>query len=1188
MKTFKDLMNEVAQPLSKGEQNFKALHGSLEAVNKNMVPGVTDQDHIFKGLPRKEDPSTASYENFRDDDESEEAYDKGLQMHPTAQERDVDIGEDYKPPEKDIDSHFKKQSKKMQDAINLHLRKGNSYWDSYRKAKVHVKEELEIDEAMKKSDVMGALKQHQTKAIETRSKQFDADVELNRASKFGSPEEKEKARKESDKISSTAHYHGVQTNRARQLISRMKGEPGDHAKNAKVNSKLAKLVKKSIPEEFNLNEKHLTTAEKKKREEIAKAMERKNPGMDKSMKMAIATSTAKRVAEDYDNYDIDYEGEMAKAELNAICDKASVLSKMLQNDTQLEAWLQSKITKAKYMIDSVYDYMMYSKPNTNPQPDQSSAMATNYGTFLNRMGEEVEMEEEWVVKKGNQIVHRGNKQKDALKAAREHGLDSRAVSATHGAGGEKAHSYFKADDETGGSLLAAVARKKAEKAAAKDKQLRKKLRENIEQLDEKIMASDYKVTTEPHKDGYRPKVVHKTRGSVMYMSGTTYKTKEHAKGHADAYLQGYAERGDTHATTRALNYSKKNKEHIMEDMQLEEGVVDVFAHERNDNSPKLQDWSRAKLDKHRKIPHGTYSRKDIEDEHKRRIRTSEYEMRSKAPVKEETEQLDELSKKTMLSYVDKALRDKRRTDRAHGAESNKPYSTSAAGKSDFSIKQLGKESDKRHKGIVTATKKLAKEETEQLDELSKKTMANYIGKAVKDKGMADRALGREDSIGRSVSPILNKMNAKREAGLKHDSAKRQKGINMAVSKLAKEETEHLDELSKKTLGSYIKKAADDIGWQAADAGKQLGAGGYKSSGWTKHLDKAKQRIKGVAKATDRLTKEELEMDEAMSLSQSSAAKKIIGDVAKKTPTGKVPFQSIVYTKSGKQVTHGYHDSEGNKVITKVTKEELELDEARRGRPRKDGSKPEGEDDGGREHIVMQLRKVVNLRGQKPVEFNDNSKHDVSVEHAKKALAKHDSMHKAADKQAYAERLAKSHGSFKSAVSEAVDPQTMRSDRGQLRTFVRQDATGKFVVGKRREARKELSVDAAMNEALKGDQHKIDANKNGKIDAVDFKILKHKKKMLESLKVNMAQDSVDKIKKDPLASKEKIVLPPTQGNKPVGGEDQVHVGKFSVAEQATLNSLYESLSDKNKVKFEEKIQTEEGAIELLAFAQEQGF
>lgn len=49
-----------------------------------------------------------------------------------------------------------------------------------------------------------------------------------------------------------------------------------------------------------LAEKKLTPAELKKREEIAKAMEKDNPGMDMGKKMAIATATAKKVAEDKD------------------------------------------------------------------------------------------------------------------------------------------------------------------------------------------------------------------------------------------------------------------------------------------------------------------------------------------------------------------------------------------------------------------------------------------------------------------------------------------------------------------------------------------------------------------------------------------------------------------------------------------------------------------------------------------------------------------------------------------------------------------------------------------------------------------------------------------------------------------------------------------------------------------------
>ena len=47
----------------------------------------------------------------------------------------------------------------------------------------------------------------------------------------------------------------------------------------------------------DIREKKLTKAELKKREEIAKAIEKDNPDMPMDKKMAIATATAKRVAE---------------------------------------------------------------------------------------------------------------------------------------------------------------------------------------------------------------------------------------------------------------------------------------------------------------------------------------------------------------------------------------------------------------------------------------------------------------------------------------------------------------------------------------------------------------------------------------------------------------------------------------------------------------------------------------------------------------------------------------------------------------------------------------------------------------------------------------------------------------------------------------------------------------------------
>ena len=63
----------------------------------------------------------------------------------------------------------------------------------------------------------------------------------------------------------------------------------------------------------------------------------------------------------------DHEVSMARGELEAISDKALKLSSILQGKSDegnpLEAWVQSKITKAKDYINSVADYMEYNPDN---------------------------------------------------------------------------------------------------------------------------------------------------------------------------------------------------------------------------------------------------------------------------------------------------------------------------------------------------------------------------------------------------------------------------------------------------------------------------------------------------------------------------------------------------------------------------------------------------------------------------------------------------------------------------------------------------------------------------------------------------------------------------------------------------------------------------------------------------------
>ena len=125
---------------------------------------------------------------------------------------------------------------------------------------------------------------------------------------------------------------------------------------------------------------------------------------------------------------------------------------------------------------------------------------------------------------------------------------------------------------------------------------------------------------------------------------------------------------------------------------------------------------------------------------------------------------------------------------------------------------------------------MASDDFEQLDELSKGTLANYAQKAAHDVGskmyraggMGVTAAVKNQDGNTPLGNYYNKERAKSQS----KALTRLQGIKTAAKKLAKEEFEdysleeiqdfmqtedydQLDELSKKTLGSYVKKATDD-------------------------------------------------------------------------------------------------------------------------------------------------------------------------------------------------------------------------------------------------------------------------------------------------------------------------------------------------------------------------------------------
>jgi hypothetical protein len=59
------------------------------------------------------------------------------------------------------------------------------------------------------------------------------------------------------------------------------------------------------------------------------------------------------------NEEDDYEGDMALTELAAIIDKATTVRRLISSNSELPAWLQSKITIAAHNVTAIHDYIKY-------------------------------------------------------------------------------------------------------------------------------------------------------------------------------------------------------------------------------------------------------------------------------------------------------------------------------------------------------------------------------------------------------------------------------------------------------------------------------------------------------------------------------------------------------------------------------------------------------------------------------------------------------------------------------------------------------------------------------------------------------------------------------------------------------------------------------------------------------------
>jgi len=230
--------------------------------------------------------------------------------------------------------------------------------------------------------------------------------------------------------------------------------------------------------------------------------------------------------------------------------------------------------------------------------------------------------------------------------------------------------------------------------------------------------------------------------------------------------------------------------------------------------------------------------------------------------KEEVEELDELSKDTVQKYKKAAVKDYYDADDVDD----------------------GRRVGQRYKGIKMANRKLAKEEVEEIDELSQNKLTDYRAAAKKQGTNIQNKMkigGGDWSKDGSETKTLSK----RMAGYKMAGRKINPGISASVGKGVKvpanEEVETIDELSNKTLASYVSKASkskqridqkmDDLDnarrvVSNIDVDDRTNANALDNQlrkASNKLYDKSYNRKAGMHQALKKLANEELEIEEGM-------------------------------------------------------------------------------------------------------------------------------------------------------------------------------------------------------------------------------------------------------------------------------------------------------------------------------------
>lgn len=315
--------------------------------------------------------------------------------------------------------------------------------------------------------------------------------------------------------------------------------------------------------EDSLDEKKLTPAELKKREEIAKAIERDNPDMEMGKKMAIATAQAKKVTEATVNTaDIEKNKHISYNDK----DKLSKVADMMRKEKEAQAKKvkeDTEIVEVMSASDKQTAHAVHKALQNDDMP------GSGYGSKIKHAHKQLRQKygSDWRKKAGitedTEIVENGHE--DVMSAKNQVKI---AMAALQKMNGELNKLGDEDDLPTWWTNKVAIAVDKLDGMADY-------LGTQVEEVEleeaENDPSAGYTHTHEPTKNGGYRAVLKNKEGKISYMGGTTYKTKSAAHGEAKAYHNRYwgtpgMKTNEKGAENAVAAYRSKNKHHIKEEV----------------------------------------------------------------------------------------------------------------------------------------------------------------------------------------------------------------------------------------------------------------------------------------------------------------------------------------------------------------------------------------------------------------------------------------------------------------------------------------------------------------------------------------------------------------------------------------------------------------------------------------------